>query len=143
MDPSTAALLGTTPGTQNSAAGKMNLSNSFRISDILDSSEEKANTSGERESSSVGEEERSGSVESHRSVTSPQSSASCGKKARKARTIFTDKQLQELEATFDKQKYLSVQDRMDLAQRMGLSDTQRKFTPLQEQFKKFWYVVDR
>uniref|UniRef100_A0A914S3J2 Uncharacterized protein n=1 Tax=Parascaris equorum TaxID=6256 RepID=A0A914S3J2_PAREQ len=48
MDPSTAALLGTTPGTQNSAAGKMNLSNSFRISDILDSSEEKANTSGER-----------------------------------------------------------------------------------------------
>lgn len=46
------------------------------------------------ESSSVGEEERSGSVESHRSVTSPQSSASCGKKARKARTIFTDKQLQ-------------------------------------------------
>ncbi|VDM97725.1 unnamed protein product, partial [Onchocerca ochengi] len=32
----------------------------------------------------------------------------------------------ELEATFDKQKYLSVQDRMDLAQRMGLSDTQVK-----------------
>lgn len=49
-----------------------------------------------------------------------------GKKARKARTIFTDKQLQELENNFDKHKYLSVQDRMDLAQRMGLSDTQVK-----------------
>ncbi|VDK53123.1 unnamed protein product [Anisakis simplex] len=126
IDPSTIALLGTPPGAQNSAAGKMNLSNSFRISNILESSEEKANTSGEHESSSVGEEERSGSAESHRSVTSPQSSANGGKKARKARTIFTDKQLQELEATFDKQKYLSVQDRMDLAQRMGLSDTQVK-----------------
>lgn len=52
--------------------------------------------------------------------------SSGGKKARKARTIFTDKQLQELESMFDKQKYLSVQDRMDLAQRMGLTDTQVK-----------------
>uniref|UniRef100_A0A914I4N3 Homeobox domain-containing protein n=1 Tax=Globodera rostochiensis TaxID=31243 RepID=A0A914I4N3_GLORO len=49
-----------------------------------------------------------------------------GKKARKARTIFTDKQLQELEAMFENHKYLSVQDRMNLAQRMGLSDTQVK-----------------
>ena len=48
------------------------------------------------------------------------------KKSRKARTIFTDKQLQELENTFEKQKYLSVQDRMDLAHRMGLTDTQVK-----------------
>ena len=30
-----------------------------------------------------------------------------GKKARKARTIFTDKQLQELEQMFEKHKYLS------------------------------------
>ena len=49
-----------------------------------------------------------------------------GKKTRKARTIFTDKQLQELETTFDRQKYLSVQDRVDLAHRMGLTDTQVK-----------------
>ncbi|KAE9551892.1 hypothetical protein FO519_004883 [Halicephalobus sp. NKZ332] len=49
-----------------------------------------------------------------------------GKKARKARTIFTDKQLQELETTFERQKYLSVQDRVDLAHRMGLTDTQVK-----------------
>jgi BarH-like protein len=48
------------------------------------------------------------------------------KKARKARTIFTDKQLQELETMFEKHKYLSVQDRMDLAHRMGLTDTQVK-----------------
>lgn len=47
IDSSTVALLSTTPGTQNSSAGKMTLSNSFRISDILDSNEEKANTSGE------------------------------------------------------------------------------------------------
>uniref|UniRef100_A0A1I7W2T1 Homeobox domain-containing protein n=1 Tax=Loa loa TaxID=7209 RepID=A0A1I7W2T1_LOALO len=140
MDPATIALLNTTSGTQNSSAGKIvttssNLhgnnnsgNSSFRISDILDSNDDKANTSGENELSSLGEDERSGSTESHRSGYSPHSHSSigCGKKARKARTIFTDKQLQELEATFDKQKYLSVQDRMDLAQRMGLSDTQVK-----------------
>lgn len=38
--------------------------------------------------------------------------SSGSKKARKARTIFTDKQLQELESTFEKQKYLSVQVRL-------------------------------
>ncbi|VDM76908.1 unnamed protein product [Strongylus vulgaris] len=59
--------------------------------------------------------------------SSPNDTSPLGsKKARKARTIFTDKQLQELESTFEKQKYLSVQDRMDLAQRMGLTDTQVK-----------------
>uniref|UniRef100_A0A915PL23 Homeobox domain-containing protein n=2 Tax=Filarioidea TaxID=6295 RepID=A0A915PL23_9BILA len=141
VDPATIAILNTTSGTQSSNAGKIvttttnNLhgsnssgNSSFRISDILDSNDEKANTSGENELSSLGEDERSGSTESHRSGCSPHSHSSigCGKKARKARTIFTDKQLQELEATFDKQKYLSVQDRMDLAQRMGLSDTQVK-----------------
>ncbi len=49
-----------------------------------------------------------------------------GKKPRKARTIFTDKQLQALEDSFDRQKYLSVQDRMELANRLQLSDTQVK-----------------
>ncbi|VDN04813.1 unnamed protein product [Thelazia callipaeda] len=135
VDPASITILNTTSGTQNSNAGKMVTSSgnssgnsSFRISDILESTDNKANTSGENELSSLGEDERSGSTGSHRSGGSPHShtSAGCGKKARKARTIFTDKQLQELEATFDKQKYLSVQDRMDLAQRMGLSDTQVK-----------------
>lgn len=56
---------------------------------------------------------------------------SCGtsglsKKQRKARTAFTDHQLQTLEKNFERQKYLSVQDRMELANKLGLSDTQVK-----------------
>ncbi|VDM15179.1 unnamed protein product [Wuchereria bancrofti] len=59
VDPATIALLNTTSGTQNSSAGKIVTSannlhssnssgnSSFRISDILDSNDEKANTSGE------------------------------------------------------------------------------------------------
>uniref|UniRef100_A0A8C6SQB2 BarH like homeobox 1 n=1 Tax=Neogobius melanostomus TaxID=47308 RepID=A0A8C6SQB2_9GOBI len=37
------------------------------------------------------------------------------KKPRKARTAFTDHQLAQLERSFERQKYLSVQDRMELA----------------------------
>lgn len=48
------------------------------------------------------------------------------KKPRKARTAFTDVQLYELEQMFDRQKYLSVQDRMELAERLQLTDTQVK-----------------
>jgi len=48
------------------------------------------------------------------------------KKARKARTAFTDQQLNCLEKNFERQKYLSVQDRMELAARLNLSDTQVK-----------------
>uniref|UniRef100_A0A914WCN2 Homeobox domain-containing protein n=1 Tax=Plectus sambesii TaxID=2011161 RepID=A0A914WCN2_9BILA len=48
------------------------------------------------------------------------------KKPRKARTAFTDLQLQTLEKTFEQQKYLSVQDRMELAAKLNLSDTQVK-----------------
>ncbi|XP_058835980.1 homeobox protein B-H1-like [Topomyia yanbarensis] len=48
------------------------------------------------------------------------------KKQRKARTAFTDHQLQTLEKSFERQKYLSVQDRMELANKLGLSDTQVK-----------------
>jgi hypothetical protein len=48
------------------------------------------------------------------------------KKPRKARTAFTDMQLQTLEKTFEHQKYLSVQDRMELAAKLNLSDTQVK-----------------
>ena len=36
------------------------------------------------------------------------------------------KTFQELEAKFEKEKYLSVHERKDLARRMGLSDTQIK-----------------
>ncbi|CAA9999397.1 unnamed protein product [Nesidiocoris tenuis] len=48
------------------------------------------------------------------------------KKQRKARTAFTDHQLQTLEKSFERQKYLSVQDRMELAAKLSLSDTQVK-----------------
>ncbi|XP_055356010.1 homeobox protein B-H1-like [Paramacrobiotus metropolitanus] len=49
-----------------------------------------------------------------------------GKKSRKARTAFTDNQLQTLEKRFERQKYLSVQDRMELAASLSLSDAQVK-----------------
>ena len=48
------------------------------------------------------------------------------KKPRKARTAFTDQQLNCLEKSFERQKYLSVQDRMELATRLRLTDTQVK-----------------
>ena len=48
------------------------------------------------------------------------------RKPRKARTAFTDSQLQSLEKAFDRQKYLSVQDRQELAAKLGLTDTQVK-----------------
>lgn len=54
------------------------------------------------------------------------SASALSKKQRKARTAFTDHQLQTLEKSFERQKYLSVQDRMELANKLGLSDTQVK-----------------
>ena len=48
------------------------------------------------------------------------------KKTRKSRTAFSDFQLNSLEESFDKHKYLSVQDRMELATRLNLTDTQVK-----------------
>lgn len=48
------------------------------------------------------------------------------RKQRKARTAFSDHQLKELEASFEAKKYLTVQDRLELAQKLNLSDTQVK-----------------
>ncbi|CAH8608688.1 unnamed protein product [Schistosoma rodhaini] len=48
------------------------------------------------------------------------------KKSRKARTAFTDYQLTELEQSFDRQKYLAVQDRIELASKLNLTDRQVK-----------------
>ncbi|PIO65393.1 homeobox domain protein [Teladorsagia circumcincta] len=123
LDPSATSLLSQQPA-QNSSGGK--LTHSFRISDLLESPSEKGDTSTDKDHSTASRpdtpESGCSQVRSSPNDTSPLGS----KKARKARTIFTDKQLQELESTFEKQKYLSVQDRMDLAQRMGLTDTQVK-----------------
>ena len=55
------------------------------------------------------------------------SSSSCNlKKNRKSRTAFSDYQLNSLEKSFEKHKYLSVQDRIELAARLSLTDTQVK-----------------
>lgn len=48
------------------------------------------------------------------------------RKQRKARTAFSDHQLRELEASFEAKKYLTVQDRVELAAKLKLSDTQVK-----------------
>ncbi|MEE6485354.1 hypothetical protein FKM82_014251 [Ascaphus truei] len=48
------------------------------------------------------------------------------KKPRRSRTIFTELQLMGLEKKFQKQKYLSTPDRLDLAQSLGLSQLQVK-----------------
>ncbi|XP_046592808.1 homeobox protein B-H1 [Neodiprion lecontei] len=58
--------------------------------------------------------------------SSSSSSSALSKKQRKARTAFTDHQLQTLEKSFERQKYLSVQDRMELAAKLSLTDTQVK-----------------
>ncbi|XP_045468134.1 homeobox protein B-H1-like [Harmonia axyridis] len=58
--------------------------------------------------------------------SSKSSNGSLSKKQRKARTAFTDLQLQTLEKSFERQKYLSVQDRMELAAKLSLTDTQVK-----------------
>ncbi|CAG9764379.1 unnamed protein product [Ceutorhynchus assimilis] len=60
------------------------------------------------------------------SINSKGSSGAMSKKQRKARTAFTDLQLQTLEKSFERQKYLSVQDRMELAAKLSLTDTQVK-----------------
>lgn len=48
------------------------------------------------------------------------------RRKRKLRTVFTEKQLDGLESKFADKKYLSVPDRMELAGRLELSETQVK-----------------
>ncbi|XP_051807230.1 barH-like homeobox 1a [Acanthochromis polyacanthus] len=76
---------------------------------------------------------RSGAEESQSSASSDNEPRALGgsdpvrlKKPRKARTAFSDQQLSRLERSFQKQKYLNVQDRMELAAALQLSDTQVK-----------------
>jgi len=51
---------------------------------------------------------------------------SCGKhsRRRKARTVFSDQQLNGLEERFESQKYLSTPERVELASQLNLSETQ-------------------
>ncbi|XP_047448448.1 barH-like homeobox 1a isoform X2 [Mugil cephalus] len=48
------------------------------------------------------------------------------RKPRKSRTAFSEHQLSKLETSFQNQKYLNVQDRMELAAALKLSDAQVK-----------------
>ncbi|CAI2344036.1 unnamed protein product [Caenorhabditis sp. 36 PRJEB53466] len=43
---------------------------------------------------------------------------------RKARTVFSDQQLQGLERRFESQRYLSTPERIELANALNLSETQ-------------------
>jgi hypothetical protein len=70
---------------------------------------------------------RSRSCDRSRSHSRSSSSSSCNlKKNRKSRTAFSDYQLNSLEKSFEKHKYLSVQDRVELATKLNLTDTQVK-----------------
>lgn len=69
---------------------------------------------------------RSGSKSRSRSRSNSSSSSCNLKKNRKSRTAFSDHQLNSLEKSFEKHKYLSVQDRVELAARLALTDTQVK-----------------
>ncbi|XP_062409201.1 homeobox protein BarH-like 2 isoform X2 [Sardina pilchardus] len=64
------------------------------------------------------------------SISSESDTEHCGaarlKKPRRSRTIFTELQLMGLEKKFQKQKYLSTPDRLDLAQSLGLTQLQVK-----------------
>lgn len=84
------------------------------------------NESREHESS---DRYRSRTIDKSRSRSRSRSSSgsSCNlKKNRKSRTAFSDYQLNYLEKSFEKHKYLSVQDRIELASRLKLTDTQVK-----------------
>ncbi|KAK2150161.1 hypothetical protein LSH36_420g02029 [Paralvinella palmiformis] len=48
------------------------------------------------------------------------------KKCRRSRTVFTELQLMGLEKRFESQKYLSTPDRMELAEKLGLTQIQVK-----------------
>ncbi|XP_062620570.1 barH-like 1 homeobox protein [Saccostrea cucullata] len=107
---------------------------SFMISDILSNKEKDGESDNLSKTASNGERDEDLHSPVSETCCSPDSSLrypgletmSKIKKPRKARTAFTDHQLNSLEKQFARQKYLSVQDRMELATKLGLSDTQVK-----------------
>ncbi|XP_071491693.1 uncharacterized protein [Diadema antillarum] len=59
-------------------------------------------------------------------AVSPAEAARAAKKCRRSRTVFTELQLMGLEKRFERQKYLSTPDRLELAESLGLSQLQVK-----------------
>jgi len=53
-----------------------------------------------------------------------------GSRRRKARTVFSDQQLNGLEHRFGSQKYLSTPERVELASQLNLTETQVSDFPL-------------
>ncbi|XP_023216537.1 homeobox protein ceh-30-like [Centruroides sculpturatus] len=104
---------------------------SFLICDIIDSEKSNRSVNDADKSPSVSEDQEKSQFAASEVENIEQSSRSespslkC-KKPRKARTAFTDHQLKTLEKSFERQKYLSVQDRMELAAKLNLTDTQVK-----------------
>lgn len=116
---------------------------SFFIQDLLEIGSDKASSKLIPASMTIAEDDenevnvtsrsRSGSRSRSRSGSpcssvASENSSSCSnnlsKKSRKSRTAFSDYQLNSLERSFEKHKYLSVQDRVELAARLNLTDTQ-------------------
>ena len=95
--------------------------------DDEDEEEDDDNRAGSSNLAGKGPAVGSGMTGTSRPASSQPSPSSCGgRKQRKARTAFTDHQLQTLEKSFERQKYLSVQDRLELAAKLNLADTQVK-----------------
>jgi hypothetical protein len=60
---------------------------------------------------------------------------------RKARTVFSDQQLSVLEKRFESQKYLSTPERVDLANNLGLSETQVRFNLFLSHSEPLYIVI--
>ncbi|CAK9810218.1 Homeobox protein B-H1 [Anthophora quadrimaculata] len=110
---------GSPPSTPRDLSVRHQSRTSLRNSN-LDEDSDASHHDGASVTSNGGKEDDSKSSSSN-TLSSAQS-----KKQRKARTAFTDHQLQTLEKSFEQQKYLSVQDRMELAAKLQLTDTQVK-----------------
>jgi len=66
----------------------------------------------------------------------------CGSRRRKARTVFSDQQLNGLEQRFGSQKYLSTPERVELASQLNLTETQVNAVALHVQTHAFLYFLN-